>query len=99
MKTYSQAELQTILEKHKLWLDSNRKKGERANLSEAILSDIKLESYVYLSTDNYETFIKQSNLEKFFVYRYNHYWVALETRFSELNKILAENKEILEIRK
>lgn len=32
MKTYSQTELQTILEKHKLWLEGGGKKGERANL-------------------------------------------------------------------
>ena len=42
MKKITKEELETILEQHKLWSDSNGKDGKRANLTGADLSDADL---------------------------------------------------------
>ena len=44
MKTYSKQELDKILDNHKLWLQTNGEKGERADLSSADLSYADLRS-------------------------------------------------------
>lgn len=44
MKTFAKQELDKILDNHKLWLSSDGKKGERANLSYADLSCADLRS-------------------------------------------------------
>ena len=43
MKNITEEELETILEQHKLWLDSNETEGKCANLSGADLTDANLE--------------------------------------------------------
>ncbi|WAX23373.1 putative pentapeptide repeat protein [Staphylococcus phage vB_SauM_VL10] len=42
MKTITKEELNKILEEHKLWLDSNEEKGNRADLSFTILRNVNL---------------------------------------------------------
>ena len=42
MEKITEEELKEILEQHKLWLDSNKKKGKRANLSGVNLTDANL---------------------------------------------------------
>ena len=42
MKKITKEELKTILEQHKLWLDSNEKKGKRADLTGAYLTRVDL---------------------------------------------------------
>ena len=39
MKKITEEELKTILEQHKLWLDSNKKEGKCADLSDADLTE------------------------------------------------------------
>ena len=42
MEKITKNELKTILEQHKLWLDSNKKEGKCADLSDADLTDANL---------------------------------------------------------
>ena len=51
MKNITEEELETILEQHKLWLDSNEKEGKRADLSGARLTDAILTGADLTSAD------------------------------------------------
>jgi len=57
MKHISQKELDVTLEQHKLWLKSAGRKGKRANLNGAHLTNVSLTG-AYLSVDT----VKAANL-------------------------------------
>ena len=61
-----QSELDVILEKHKLWLDSNYTKGERANLHKANLSEVS-----FYKTNLREANLTEANLREAYLIRAN----------------------------